>query len=61
MSAPQLADGPTASQVTFHGEDGSATAWVDPSGHVKLTPEQVQFLADHCVLLDRAKIAEARS
>lgn len=56
-----LADGPTATQVTFHGSDGSATVWVDPAGHVQLTPEQVQFLADHRVLLDRAMIAEVAS
>lgn len=60
-SAPSLADGPTATQVTFHGSDGSATVWVDPVGHVQLTAEQVRFLADHRILLDRATIAEAAS
>lgn len=60
-STPTLADGPTATGVTFHGLDGSVTVWVDPVGHVKLTPALVQSIAADQALWDRATIAEARS
>lgn len=46
---PTLGDGPHATAVAFHGLDGSATVWVDPIGHVKLSPKLVEALAEGVV------------
>ena len=50
-----LADGPAATAVTFHGGDASATIWVDPLGHVRLSPQLVRVLAEHVTFYDRAE------